>query len=380
MGFIIVSWRTEFMNILKVTARNFKNLADDVEIDFVAKSRKTSEDKEYELQEIADGLYVFTTMAFVGKNASGKTTALDLLSVAYDIISMFRVSRDYSLNDVELCIYFYDDGYIYKYSTKLVQNALAKNAVFKDEYISRKKYFKSYLNDIYKDDFENMRLDAKLPDDVSKIFLVLEKRPLNAIFFNDNMESVASYDATFDFKDFFEIDDSILQKVLNIFDENVLGITKDENGNYDLNYGGQVKKLTASELYLVLSSGTTKGMILYTLIVASLKYGFTILIDEIENHFHKTLVENIISLYKDKSVNKKNASLIFSTHYCELLDLFNRQDNIYIANADSKVHLNSIYDKYDVRNDILKSKQFYNNTFKTAVNYEALMDLKKALK
>lgn len=368
------------MNILKVSAKNFKNLADDVEIDFIAKSRKTSEDKEYELQEIADGLYVFTTMAFVGKNASGKTTALDLLSVANDIVSLFRVSRKYSLNNVELCIYFYDNGFIYKYSLKLMQNALEKNAIFTDEHIGRKKYYKSYLNDIYNDDFEELSLDGKLPEDVSKAFLVLDQRPLNAISFNDNMESIATYDATFDFKDFFGIDDSILQKILRIFDENVEDLKKDENGNYDLNYGGQIRKLTSSELYMILSSGTTKGMLLYTLIVASLKEGFTIIIDEIENHFHKTLVENIISLYKDKSVNKKNAMLIFSTHYCELLDLFNRQDNIYIANADYKVHLNSIFDKYDVRNDILKSKQFYNNTFKTAVNYESLMDLKKALK
>ena len=54
------------MKRLKVTARNFKNCADNVTIDFVAKSRKTSEDKEYELQEIAEDLYVYTTAAFAG--------------------------------------------------------------------------------------------------------------------------------------------------------------------------------------------------------------------------------------------------------------------------------------------------------------------------
>ena len=111
-----------------------------------------------------------------------------------------------------------------------------------------------------------------------------------------------------------------------------------------------------------------------------MKNGIDIIIDEIENHFHKTLVENIISLYKDKSVNKKNASLIFATHYCEILDLFNRQDNIYITKADKKVHIQNMYRDYDVRPELLKSKQFYNDTFNTAVNYEFLMDLKKELK
>ena len=75
------------------------------------------------------------------------------------------------------------------------------------------------------------------------------------------------------------------------------------------------------------------------LMIASLQQGFDLIVDEIENHFHKTLVENMISLYKDKTVNKNNASLIFTTHYCELLDLFNRQDNIYIAKSDDKVYL-----------------------------------------
>ena len=64
------------MKLLRVVASNFKNCCDDFTIDFIAKSRKTSEDKEYELQAIADDLYAFT---FVGKNASGKTTAVDLL-------------------------------------------------------------------------------------------------------------------------------------------------------------------------------------------------------------------------------------------------------------------------------------------------------------
>ena len=85
-------------------------------------------------------------------------------------------------------------------------------------------------------------------------------------------------------------------------------------------------------------------------------------------------------LYKDKTVNKHGASLIFSTHYCEVLDQMGRQDNIWICKADDKVTLENMYLKYDIRNELLKSKQYYNNAFQTAVNYEALMMLKKVLK
>ena len=64
------------MKLLFVKASNFKNLQDDCALNFIAKSKKTSEDKEYELKEVADGLFVSNTVAFIGKNASGKTTAL----------------------------------------------------------------------------------------------------------------------------------------------------------------------------------------------------------------------------------------------------------------------------------------------------------------
>jgi len=369
------------MTILKISAKNFKNLADEVEIDFVPKARKTSEDKEYELNEIADGLFVFSTMAFVGKNASGKTTALDLISVAYDIVSAYRVEKPYNLNNVEICIYFYDKGYIYKYKTRLLKNPLNNGVVFNDECIWEKQYYKSYVNNIYDDDgFEMSNVQGKLPEDVSKVFLLEPNRIVRPILFNEVLDGITAYDFAFGLKALLDDGDEILKKILKIFDENVSDLRMDESGNYVLNYLGKEEKYSVSELYSVLSSGTTKGIALYMIIVTSLKAGFPILIDEIENHFHKTLVENIISLYKDKTVNKNNAILIFSTHYCEVLDLFNRQDNIYIANADQKVHLNTIFEKYNFRNDILKSKQFYNNAFKTAVNYDALMDLKKALK
>ena len=81
------------MKILKVNATGFKNCADDFELSFVPTARKTAEDKEYELQEIADGLFAFSTLGVVGKNASGKTSVLDLLSVCYDILGKYRVDK-----------------------------------------------------------------------------------------------------------------------------------------------------------------------------------------------------------------------------------------------------------------------------------------------
>ena len=91
------------MKLLRIKANHFKNCCDNFTIDLTSKSRKTAEDIEYELQEIAPNLHVFNTAAFIGKNASGKTTAIELLDCAYSILGDFRLEdKHYSYDGVEL--------------------------------------------------------------------------------------------------------------------------------------------------------------------------------------------------------------------------------------------------------------------------------------
>ena len=371
------------MKLLHVKAKNFKNCSDDFEIDFVARSKKTAEDKEYELQEIAEDLYVYNTIAFVGKNASGKTTAVELLDACYSILGDFRLeSKPYSFEKVELLMDFYHDGFIYRYETELKNgDAIGNKAVFTKQKIRRKKYYKSNLKTIYEEDgFTEMEISGELPEDTSNIFFVLKKKKTNAIYFDSFGKGIDTYRLLFATLEDFHISTEILGRVITIFDENISNLRKLDAHNYKMLFCGKEQTVSDKELFYQLSSGTTKGMLLYLMVVASLQNGFDLIVDEIENHFHKTLVENMISFYKDKTVNRHHATLIFTTHYCEVLDLFNRQDNIFIARADKKVYLTNMYSGYDVRPELLKSRQFYNNVFQTAVNYEELMSLKKALK
>ena len=136
-----------YMKLLRVRASNYKNCCDDFTIDLVAKSKKTSEDKEYELQEIADDLYVFNTVAFVGKNASGKTSAIELMECCYSILSEFRLEdKHYNYDNVKLEIIFYYKGNIYKYTTGLKSDSnLGSKANFTEQHIYQKKYCKRNL-------------------------------------------------------------------------------------------------------------------------------------------------------------------------------------------------------------------------------------------
>lgn len=370
------------MKLLYVKASHFKNAKDDFEISFVAKSKKTTEDREYELQEIAEDLFVYNTMTFVGKNASGKTTAVELLDCCYSILGDFRLEgKHYEYSDVELDMIFFHEGYVYRYMTTLQpDHTLSNKAVFTKQHIYRKKYYKTKLKTICKwDDFMECEDFGELPEDTSKVFFILKKKTTRAIYFDSFGESAGTYSILFKALKNYKIADEIFLNIIRIFDENVKMIEKIDEHNYKLYYLEKIKNVSEQELVYLLSSGTTKGVLLYVLMVASLKNGFDLIVDEIENHFHKTLVENMISLYKDKSVNKNNATLIFTTHYCEVLDLFNRRDNIWIAKTDSQVYLNNMYENYEIRTELLKSRQFYNNAFQTAVNYDELMNLKRKL-
>lgn len=370
------------MKLLRIRASNYKNCCDDFIIDLVASSKKTSEDKEYELHKIAEDLYVFNTAAFVGKNASGKTSAIKLMECSYFILSEFRLEdKHYNYENVKLEIIFYHEDYIYKYCTILRSDSnLGSKANFTEQHIYRKKYYKSNIKKIYCDDgFEEIVDLGELPEDTSIVFFVLKKKATRAVYFNCDGEGLDTYNLMFNAMKNYQISDRILMKVIRIFDDKIKNLEMVDEKHYKLTYQDCVKELSDSELIYMLSSGTTKGILLYIFVVAALENGFDLLIDEVENHFHKTLVENMISLFKDKTVNKKSATLIFTTHYCEVLDLFNRQDNIWIAKSDKKIYLENMYKTYNIRPELLKSRQFYSNAFNTSVTYEDLMALKKEL-
>lgn len=371
------------MKLLRVKASHFKNCEDNTIIDFVAKSKKTSEDKEYELLEIADSLFVYNTAAFIGKNASGKTTAIELLNCCYSILGNFRLENEhYSYDNIQLEITFFYDGYIYRYETTLKSdNSLGNRANFANQHIYCKKYYKSNLKSIYDDaDYNELTDFGDLPEDTANIFFVLKNKTTSAVYFNSEGEGINTYSMLFKVMKNYNIDNEVLGNIIKIFDENIKELEKIDEHNYKIVFNDRTDCLSDKELFYLLSSGTTKGILLYIMVAASLKNGFDLLIDEVENHFHKTLVENMLSLYKDKSVNKHKATLIFSTHYCEVLDLFNRQDNIWVAKSKDKVCLSNMYESYDIRAELMKSKQFYSNAFQTAVNYDYLMDLKRMLR
>lgn len=377
------------MKILKITANNFKICKNEFTISYIPTGNKNIEDKEFELQEIDENLFTFSTIGIIGKNASGKTTTVELLSIVYDIFSNFRINNSKNIfkfidNKINLDITFYHEGYIYKYITDLNKNINTidnTSIFFENQKLYKRKYKKTHIKELFNyDKFTKINFDINLPNDTSIIYMILKDITLRGINCPSDDYIYKDYSNAFNIYKVIDNNLNIIKSILKIFDEHLENIKMINENKYQILYSdGTKKEVSKTELYEILSSGTTKGFCLFTFIVYSLKTGSDLIIDEIENHFHKTLVENIINLYKDKSVNKNNATLIFTTHYCEILDLFNRSDNIYISKYDSNFKLENMHTDYKFRTELSKSNKFYNNEFNTNVSYDALMNFKKEL-
>ena len=109
------------------------------------------------------------------------------------------------------------------------------------------------------------------------------------------------------------------------------------------------------------------------------KTGGYLIVDELENHFNREIVSTLIRFFMDKKVNQTGAMLIFSTHYPELLDEFERNDNIYIIKNRQGVSIENL-SKILKRNDIKKSEAYQSGFLEgTVPMYESYMNLKKAL-
>ena len=375
-------------SLLKIVVSGYKLLKDDFTIDFVSKARVNSTDNE--VFEIDKNLYVYNIISFLGSNSSGKTTVLELIS---KVMSFMRTGRwvyeDFEFNKekIKLHLEFYLDKTIYSYDCDIIplegvidlaitfpycniENEKLKFNSYKTSY--GKKYDRmSYIDDD--------KYATGIPDTSKLIFICKDKISTYV------MKPFSGVKTPY-FLDFFRLlkvfDDELTSSIIQLLDESIEYIKCNEDNTVAFKrYGNKELIVSRREMLSLLSNGTIKGVELYIRAAMTLHNGGMLIIDEIENCFHKNLVNNIMFLFMDKSINKNNAQLIFTTHYVEIIDILDRRDNINILHKlDCRIEIDNLYESYGTRTELLKSKQFNNNTFNTLLNYDKLMKVKRLLK
>ena len=133
------------------------------------------------------------------------------------------------------------------------------------------------------------------------------------------------------------------------------------------------------EIEHYLSSGTIKGIVTFTMAREILREGGYLLVDEIENHFNKEIVTTLMRFFMDSRLNKKGGTLVFTTHYPELLDEYDRNDSIFITRNSNGITVENLCTIFK-RNDIKKSEAYESGYFQgTTPSYETYMKLKESI-
>lgn len=384
------------MRLLKIKVNGLKLFSSNLEIDFTTMQR-VNKDKNEMLYKISPQIHLNKAISFIGINASGKTSTLKVISF---IIQMLNNEPINNIKNNDILYGIYGDekisietyfttkgGIVNKLLTIIGKDKLYdgedEKYVIHDERMWTKEIGKiKTKKSLF--DFNDVHLAQKrdkneefLADDVS-IIIAVNKRNSSKIYCEDlinwtNLNLVRVL-GKFPKELITFLDPSI---------EYLEGEMAEGEKKIEIRLKFKNKKeitlYSPFELENYLSSGTIKGINVFMNAMMVLSKGGYLIIDELENHFNKEIVATLVRFFMTNKVNKNGATIIFSTHYPELLDEFERNDNIYIVRNEEGINAENLSTILK-RNDIKKSEVYQSGYLQgTVPAYEAYMDLRKAI-
>lgn len=379
------------MKLLRITAEGLPIFKEKLDLTFYAQQR-IAEEQKCILHPLFSNVYLNTATGVIGINASGKTSVLKVILLALEIINNEPINhietRDIlgDAKEVRLNTYFFSEKMkeIYLLETVIssrksksegMNYSIVSEALWRkkaDEVITRKAMLdfegrepvmiRNGREEFLSDDVSIMIAGNKKTKEHMRIVNLLKYTNENILPFSNDIstEVIAFLDPTIERLHFDKNDSKTLIHLKFKGKEEILLNNPAELNNY-------------------LSSGTIKGMITFTLAQEVLQNGGYMVVDEIENHFNKEIVTTLMRLFMDHKLNRKGGILIFSTHYPELLDEYDRNDSIFITRNCSGITVENLSNILK-RNDIKKSDAYQSGFLEgTTPTYEAYMQLKKSI-
>ena len=377
------------MKILRITVQGLPLFKQELDLVFYTQQRVGEDDKD-KLFFLKPNYFLHQAVAFIGINASGKTSVLKAINMALDIINNQPINHSEaktilgSSQKIAYKIYFFDNDSICCLET-IISSKKLKNGVYIYSILEERLWEKpiyAVKSKKYLTDFSGLEPvetrntnEAYLPDDVS--FIIARNKKAGSLL---DVYSLLSFTNT-NVLPFYE---DIPLDVITFLDPTIekLCFEKDKHKELiHLKFKEQEEILlnNAAELEQYLSSGTIKGIITFSMVRDALATGGCILNDEIENHFNKEIVTTMVRFFMDSNLNKNGSMLLFTTHYPELLDEYDRNDGIYIVRNRNGITVENLSNILK-RNDIKKSDAYQSGFLEgTTPAYEAYLRLKKSL-
>lgn len=99
------------------------------------------------------------------------------------------------------------------------------------------------------------------------------------------------------------------------------------------------------------SDGTRKLIAALPVILVALREGRLVIIDELDAKLHPKLLRYVISMFKNRKINRHGAQLLFTSHdIATMRNTVFRRDEIWFAALDEK-HGSQIYSLYEIRRE-----------------------------
>lgn len=376
------------MKVLRIIAEGLPLFKDKFDFCFYAQQRVSDEQRD-SLYPLFSSILLNTTNVFTGINASGKTSSLKVILFALQILLNRPINdireRDIlgQKNKINFKIFYYSEKNqeIRKLETNIAFNKMTNNGpsyVIESEKLWSKKSTK-FITRKQISDFDNYEPilirnseEKFLADDIS---IVIAKNK------EDAEQSVVTSLLGFTNVNILPFNEDIPLEIIKYFDPSIeyLYIEKDERKTIHLKFKGKSELLLFNPIDInkYLSSGTIRGIFLFSEALNTLQNGGYILVDELEDHFNKEIVCTIIRIFKNNKLNKNGGTLIYSTHYPELLDEYDRNDNIFITKNQDGITVENL--SYLLkRNGIKKSEVYQSGYLKgTTPSYNSYIELKR---
>ena len=378
------------MKLLKIAFDGLPLFNGKGEIDFTATQRVTPENADklsFLFTQNNQSFYLNNVLSFIGINASGKTTVLKTIAFVCKMLNneslnnaqyteIFDGLQNGQTVDFNVCFYSSESVYFLHTVIQKRDKLVITDETLKEKSVSKiKKKTDLFVMDGAKTVMERNNDEAFLLDDVS-IMVAFNKKTQDELIYTDmlkftNINRLSLYE-------------DCPAELIAFFDPSVEYIRVKQDGK---DTGGYLKFFDKPEIKLnrlsdidrYLSSGTIKGINTFLYAMKTFDNGGYLIVDELENHFNHEIVSTLIRFYMDSRVNRGGATLIFSTHYAEILDEFERNDSIYIVRNRNGITVENL-SKILKRNDIKKSEAYESDFLKgTVPMYEAYMDLKRTI-
>lgn len=374
------------MKILRIAFENIGVFSNGVSIDFVANDRVVNTGQ---VKNLFGTISSQNIVGIVGPNASGKTILLRLIRAAISIVVENRGLNDIKFSegiikeDSVMTVDFFNENKLFRVcSTIGVKSEIYKDSVyyFKQEviYSKSKTKVKARANLF---DFSDDNIISTRAEFMNEFNFLKPQDSIVAAYNKNSLYSVDTIDST-NLNIYYDRGKEFMPFV-NLFDNSIESIETqgDETRIKFKNKEDVIVAKSFIEAQNYISSGTIKGVELLGFLVHIMKTGGYLVIDEIENHLHKKLVQTIIGLFDDPTINKKGATLLFSTHYSEIMDCLERKDNIYVLVRNNSHESRAVrYSDVVSRNDIKKSEVLLSNYIEgTAPSYESVRFIKELL-